>query len=133
MAARIMCADDEPGCLSSLTAIVKIAARDAKIEVVIDEARTQREVLDQADRNAYSLIFLDDAMPPHAGRGPLPGIGCETVRQLRERGEQMPLYLVTGSNSEDEALRAGATGYISKKSNPHYTNQVAEAFVRHCA
>jgi two-component system nitrate/nitrite response regulator NarL len=81
--------------------------------VVVGEAASGREGIELAKQLNPDLILLDLNMK---------GInGLETLRTLRDMGEDARIILLTVSNAPDDliaAIRAGADGYILKDNDP---------------
>jgi len=104
---RILVADDHP----SVRRGVKEMLIDTFSDVEIEEAATSPEVLELAGKHPWSLIILDLTMP---GRG-----GLDTLQDLKSAYPDMPV-LVLSMHPEDQfavrAIRAGASGYITKES-----------------
>jgi two-component system, NarL family, invasion response regulator UvrY len=81
--------------------------------VVTGEATSGSEALDMAARNSYDVAVLDLSMP---GRG-----GLETIRLLRDLHPSLPILVLSMYPEEQfavRALRAGASGYLTKASAP---------------
>jgi two-component system nitrate/nitrite response regulator NarL len=80
---------------------------------VVGEAASGREGIELAKRLEPDLILLDLNMK---------GInGLETLRTLRDMGEDARIILLTVSNAPDDliaAIRAGSDGYILKDNDP---------------
>ena len=72
-----------------------------------------QEVLEQVRKEDWDLILLDISMP---GRG-----GIDTLKQLKVEKPKLPV-LVLSMYPEDQyairALKAGASGYLTKGSAP---------------
>jgi len=81
--------------------------------VVADEARNGREVLDKIWNNDYDMVLLDISMPGMTG--------LEALKQLKNDRPKLPV-LVLSMHPEEQyavrALRAGASGYLTKESAP---------------
>ncbi|WP_168791567.1 response regulator [Paraburkholderia aromaticivorans] len=81
--------------------------------VVAAEAAQGSEVLDRLRARRFDLVLLDMTMP---------GIsGVDLIRRVRAEQPPLPI-LVLGIHNEAQvvsrALRAGATGYVTKDSDP---------------
>ncbi len=80
-------------------------------EALFGEAASAQEALEMVSKKAWSLVLLDISMP-----GPS---GLDIIPALREAWPLMPL-LVLSTYAEEQfalrALRAGASGYITKDS-----------------
>lgn len=81
--------------------------------IVADEARNGREVLDKIWNNDYDMVLLDISMPGMTG--------LEALKQLKNDKPKLPV-LVLSMHPEEQyavrALRAGASGYLTKESAP---------------
>jgi two-component system, NarL family, invasion response regulator UvrY len=81
--------------------------------VVGGEATNTQEVLDKIRESEYDVIVLDITMP---GRG-----GLDILREVKHERPKLPI-LILSMHSEDQfavrALKAGASGYMSKESAP---------------
>lgn len=106
---RILIADDHPFVRRG----VKQVLTDEFPGVVLAEASTGPEVLEQAGKHHWNLIILDLTMP---GRD-----GLDALHELRSRCPDSPV-LVLSMHPEDQfavrVLRAGAAGYLTKESIP---------------
>jgi DNA-binding NarL/FixJ family response regulator len=81
--------------------------------VVADEAGDEQEALEKARKNAYDLVLLDIALP---GRS-----GIEVLKQLKTEQPALPVLILSMYPEEQyavRALRAGASGYVTKQSAP---------------
>jgi two-component system invasion response regulator UvrY len=106
---KILVADDHTIFREGLK---RILAECADV-IVADEASNGREVLDKIWKNEYDMVLLDISMP---------GItGLEALKQLKTDRPRLPV-LVLSMHPEEQyavrALRAGASGYLTKESAP---------------
>jgi len=106
---RILIADDHPIVRQGLGQLI---AKTADM-VVADEASNGLEVLDKARGSHYDVVLLDISMP---------GLhGLDVIRQLKKEIPELPV-LILSMHSEEQyavrALRAGASGYLTKQSAP---------------
>jgi DNA-binding NarL/FixJ family response regulator len=106
-AVRILIADDHPIVRSGLRQIVE---GDRGCQVVA-EAATADETLSAAQRSACDVIVLDLGLPG--------AVGLSVLKALRTTVPHVPV-LILSTAPEDQfgtrAIRAGAAGYISKRS-----------------
>lgn len=104
---KILIADDHEVVRQGLKQILA----EAFGPLTTGEAGTAAEALEQVDREAWDLVLLDISMP---GRN-----GMEALADLKRACPGLPV-LVLSMFSEEEyavrALRAGASGYLSKQS-----------------
>ena len=104
---RIVLADDH----ATARLGVRLALEDGGFQVVA-EAVDARSAVDAAMRHRPDLCLLDVYMP---------GEGIAAAAELSEALPDMPIVMLTVSDtSEDlfEALRAGACGYLLKDTDP---------------
>jgi len=77
------------------------------------EATNTQEVIDKVRRENWDVLVLDITMP---GRG-----GLDIIKELKHEKPRLPI-LILSMHSEDQfavrALKAGASGYMSKESAP---------------
>lgn len=81
--------------------------------VVAGVAANGQQVLDQVKENDWDLVLLDIAMP---GRG-----GLDILKQLRSERPGLPVLMLSIYPEEQyavRALKAGASGYLTKESAP---------------
>ena len=106
---RVLIADDHPVVRHGLR---QMLAREADVTVV-GEARDGQEVIELCGRVAWDVAVLDYQMP---GKN-----GLELVKELRHRFPGRSV-LILSMYPEDtyavRALRAGASGYLTKESAP---------------
>lgn len=106
---RVLIADDHPVVRHGLR---QMLARESDLTVV-GEARDGQEVIDLCGRVAWDVAVLDYQMP---GKN-----GLELVKELRHRFPGRSV-LILSMYPEDtyavRALKAGASGYLTKESAP---------------
>lgn len=106
---RILIADDHPIVRQGVRQII---AETADM-VVADEASNGPEVLSKVRAGSYDAVLLDIS---------LPGInGIDVLRQLRNERPRPPVLILSVHPEEQyavRALRAGASGYLTKESAP---------------
>ncbi|MGD2206000.1 MAG: response regulator [Anaerolineae bacterium] len=101
--AHILLMEDDPGLARLLQ---KRLAREG---YRLDIARDGEEGLAMHDAGSYDLLIMDQVMPVYTG--------LEVIRILSERGPLPPIIMVTGTGSEQIAVKAmklGAGDYIVK-------------------
>lgn len=80
---------------------------------VAAEAKNGQEVLEKIRSNKYDIVLLDISMPGMSG--------LEVLKQLKIEKPKLPV-LVLSMHPEEQyairALRAGASGYLTKESAP---------------
>ena len=105
---RVMVVDDHPLVRS---AVAKAIAGDGM--VVVAEASTAEEALALAPEVAPDILLLDIALPGMSG--------VELVRELAPRLPGTKIVMLTMSSSDRdvaEAMRYGASGYLTKDLSP---------------
>ena len=81
--------------------------------VVADEASNGKEALNQAMEKDYDVIVLDITMPDRSG--------LDILKELKERKPNLKVLILSMHPEEQyavRALRAGASGYLTKDSMP---------------
>ena len=105
-AARILLVDDDRNFRRATGAALKDAGHD------VVEAANGSEALALLDKSRPDLVLCDLNMPVLDGMG--------LLRALGERGEQLPVIVITAYGSIEsavEAMRAGAFDYVTKPVN----------------
>jgi len=80
---------------------------------VLAEAGSGNEAIEKIRKNAFSVIILDIAMP---GKN-----GLDTMKEIKLEHPNLPVLILSMYPEEQYALRffrAGASGYLTKKSAP---------------
>lgn len=106
---KVLIADDHPVVREGLKQIVT----ETQDMVVAGEANNGQEVLNKIREGDYDVIVLDITMP---GRN-----GMDVLRQLRSERPRLPVLMLSIHPEEQyalRALRAGASGYLTKESAP---------------
>ena len=106
---RILLVDDHPVVRQGIGRILMTALAD----VEIGEASTSQEALHQLREGAWDLALLDLSLPDDPG--------AHTLRQVREQYPAVPVLVVSMHPADafaSEVLRAGASGYVAKDSDP---------------
>ncbi len=103
---NILIADDHVLIREGLKKILK----NEPDMVVVGEAQNTRELFKHAKKGNLSIILLDISMPGESG--------LDALRDLRKESPKVPI-LILSMHPEDRfavrALRAGASGYITKE------------------
>jgi two-component system nitrate/nitrite response regulator NarP len=105
---KLLLADDDPLTLAG----IKIFLESSPYQVV-GEASDGLEVLELYPKLKPDILVLDFDMPQRSG--------MDVLRTLRERGDQRPVVLLTGSISDRrvyEALQSGLNGLVIKSAAP---------------
>jgi two-component system, NarL family, invasion response regulator UvrY len=106
---KILIADDHAIVREGLKQIVA----DTSDMVVAGEAMDGQQVLEQVRKEDWDLILLDISMP---GRG-----GIDTLKELKIEKPKLPVLVLSMYPEEQyavRALKAGASGYLTKESAP---------------
>lgn len=106
---KILIADDHPIIREGLKQILKISTNI----VIKGEASNGEEVLKLLKNNNYDLILLDLSLPKKNG--------IEVLKEIRKKYPKLPILILSIHSDEHfiiEALRNGASGYITKDSIP---------------
>lgn len=101
---RILLVDDDPMLLQMLS---EQLGSDAGFETVT--ADTAARAIDRARSQVFDVIILDTGLPDRDGR--------ETCRALRDLGVKCPIIMLSGADTDADAilgLEAGANDYITK-------------------
>jgi two-component system invasion response regulator UvrY len=106
---RILVADDHPIVRQGLKQIIA----DSPDMVVTAEAADGQEVLNQVWKNEFDVVLLDISMPVRNG--------LDILKQLKSQKPGLAVLLLSVHPEEQYALRAlkaGASGYITKDRAP---------------
>jgi two-component system, NarL family, invasion response regulator UvrY len=108
-AIKILLADDHTIVREGLKQILA----ETPDMVVVDEAKNGQEVLDKIHQNDHDVVLLDISMP---GRS-----GLDVLKQIKTEKPRMAVLVLSMYSEEQYALRAlkaGASGYLTKESAP---------------
>ena len=105
---HILWADDEIDILKPH--ILFLEGKDYKVTGV----NSGTEALEEVDKNAFDVVFLDENMP---------GInGIETLQRIKEKKPHLPVIMITKSEEEhimEEAIGSKISDYLIKPVNPN--------------
>jgi two-component system chemotaxis response regulator CheY len=106
---------------------VRITLRDCLADVKCDvqEASDGEEALEMISRATPAVVFLDLVMPRLSG--------LEVLRRLRSNGVTSQILIISGMDVDalvDEAVAAGADGFISKPFHPLEISAAVERALR---
>ncbi len=107
---RILVADDHTVVREGVKQILS-AQSDIVVE---DEAEDGKETLEKALQGSFDMVLLDISMP---GRG-----GLEVLEDILKSKPKLPVLILSMHPEEQyavRALRAGASGYLTKASAAH--------------
>jgi DNA-binding NarL/FixJ family response regulator len=106
---RVFLVDDQ----SMLRAAIKsLLAQDSRFEVVGDSGDA-RDAIEKIDKVNPDVVLLDISMPGLSG--------LDAIEPLREAHPHLRIVMLThheGESFVEQAVRAGADGYLSKDSDP---------------
>ena len=100
---RILIVEDEPGIASFLE---KGLRAEGFTTMVVDDGR---RAVDMARDDVFDLVILDLGLPGKDGR--------DVLTEMRERGETMPVIILTARSSVQDTvggLEGGADDYVTK-------------------
>src|SRR5258707_3201092 len=100
---HVLVIDDEADIRESLETLLSLEGYSVNLAV------NGTEGLRALERKAYDLVLLDLMMPDRSG--------MDVLREVRERDQETPIFLITAYGSVEaavEALKAGANDYFSK-------------------
>ncbi|MHB8880290.1 MAG: response regulator [Thermodesulfovibrionales bacterium] len=106
---RVLIADDHPIVLKGLTQLLQETGLVNKISAV----NSGEEAIAMIVENNYDLVILDISMPAMDG--------IETTEEIRKLNPSLPVLIISMYPEKDYAIRAfkaGALGYLTKKSAP---------------
>ncbi len=110
MTKKVLLADDDESLRESLRANIQCDYPDVVIDCVENGRLLVEYAREERHRGGrYSLILTDHSMPEVNG--------LQAIKQIRAFDKEVPIYLVAAQPQEvlDNALSAGATGYVSKR------------------
>jgi len=106
---RILIADDHAIVRKGLVQILA----ESPDSVMVDEAGSGEDALDKILENDYDLVLLDISMP---GKG-----GFDVLHEIKISKPGVPVVMLSVHPEEQyavTALRAGASGYLTKENAP---------------
>jgi DNA-binding NtrC family response regulator len=101
--ARILVIDDEVEIRESLDALLSLEGYS------VEQAQNATEGLKRLENASYDLVLLDLMMPDRSG--------MEVLKEVRERDNETPIFMITAYGSVEvavDALKSGANDYFSK-------------------
>ena len=111
----VLVVDDEPVVCHSVRRIL------AKHSCAVEEAFDVDAVLQKMRLNEYDMVILDLRMPKRSG--------LEVLESIREQYPQVPVVMISGYASIDDAIaatRLGASNFIPKPFTPDELLKVTE-------
>jgi two-component system, NarL family, invasion response regulator UvrY len=104
---RILVADDHEVVRKGL---VKVLAESLQ-PVKVDEARNGQEAMSKVWKSNYDLVVLDMKMPGKSG--------LDVLKEIKQHQPKLPVMILSMLPEEQfaiRAIRAGASGYLTKES-----------------
>ena len=104
---KILIADDHAIVRKGLIKILK----ESDAGICVDEAGHGQEALARILQGSYELVLMDISMP---GRG-----GLDVLKEMKNHRPRLPVLMLSMHPEEEyalRALRAGASGYVTKDS-----------------
>ena len=104
---RVIIADDHPVVLKGLKEIIE----EHFDNVTIDISSKGYELLNKINSNDYDIVLLDISLPDING--------LEVLREIRKKKQKLHVLILSMYPEEQyaaRALKAGANGYLTKKS-----------------
>lgn len=117
---RVLIVDDDPAIRELLGEYLT----DQDVELV--EAGSGLQTLDAVRRDALDLVLLDMRLPDING--------LEVMRQIRDRGDDIPIIVVTAdgrSSTTIEAMQLGAYDYLVKPLEPEQVQHCVRRLFEH--
>jgi DNA-binding NarL/FixJ family response regulator len=106
---RILIADDHGVVRHGLIQILQ----DALPEAEFAEAETGREAVEEVQRESRDLVILDISLPDQNG--------LQVLKQIHAIAPRLPVLILSMHPEEQfavRAIRAGAAGYVTKRTAP---------------
>lgn len=99
---RILVVDNETDILNVLQDVLGVLGYSAEI------VKSGSEALDIFEKDKFSLVITDMVMPDIDG--------LTLLKKIKEQEPNIPVIIITGFGSQviDEAISAGADGFIEK-------------------
>lgn len=114
---RILVADDHAVVRRGLIEML----RDIVPKAAFGEADSGRRALELAHQEKWDLVILDVSLPDQSG--------LEVLKQIRGLAPRLPVLVLSMHPEEQFAvrtLRAGAAGYVTKKTAPQEIGQAVK-------
>lgn len=106
---RILIADDHPIVRRGLRQILE----ENRTVLSVEEAGTGQEAIEIVKKRRFDVVLLDISMPGMSG--------LEALSEIKKLNPGLPVLILSIYPEEDyavRALKAGASGYLTKKSAP---------------
>jgi DNA-binding response OmpR family regulator len=110
---KILCVDDDEDTCEILSIYLK--------NYQMTLAHTYQDALTKALSGDYDAILMDSQLPD--------GSGIELCREIKEADRKLPIIFYSANAYEyqiDEALKAGATTYLTKPLEPEAVGKAIE-------
>ncbi len=106
---KILLADDHPLFRTGTKHFLSSEFDD----IIVDEASNGQEAIDSVHNNLYDAVVLDLSLPDING--------LEVLKRLLKINPELPVLILSLHDEElhaEEAIKAGAAGYLVKKGDP---------------
>ncbi len=123
---RVLLADDHRVVRAGLTAILNESGRALVVAQASDGAQALDILADQDQRMEIDIVLLDLQMPPGLD-------GLSALKQLRARGDAIPVLILTTYETDADivsAMEAGASGYLLKDAQDNELLEAVEKVAR---
>lgn len=123
---RVLLADDHRVVRAGLTAILNESGRALVVAQANDGAQALDILADQDQRMEIDIVLLDLQMPPGLD-------GLSALKQLRARGDAIPVLILTTYETDADivsAMEAGASGYLLKDAQDNELLEAVEKVAR---
>lgn len=117
---RVIIADD----IESFRKMIDRHVRSVRSGIEVEHVSSGEYLVKRVREGGYSLVLTDYDM----GQG-IDGITA--IREIRTFDTETPIYMMSGSDVREEALRVGATGYIDKNNYKTLPDEVEQTVLRH--
>ncbi len=107
---KVLLVDDHPLILAALSRVIEGLERDVRVSTAASAAAARQALTANDD---FDLVLLDLQLGD--------ADGFDLLAELRARCPALPVVVVSGSDSEDDVVRAidlGAMGFVPKRAPP---------------
>lgn len=118
---RVLIADDHAIFREGLRHVLDLAS-DMRVS---GEATCGREVLAQATESEHDVLLLDLNMPSPSG--------IDLIKRIHEKRPELPVLVLTVHDETEiarRAISAGASGYLTKESDPEVLHEALRLVAR---
>jgi len=114
---KIILADDNDSIRKSSARLITIL-----LHIEVDTVENGNLLVERVRTNGndYGLIITDDSMPVMNG--------IDATREIRKFNKDIPIIMNSGSDRQEEALKAGVTEYVPKGYPEHRMDAVRRLY-----